>query len=283
MIRKLIPILLILNWACKAPEAQDTTQIAQKIITAGGTVTEVVYELGFGNQIVATDITSTYPASMQSLPSIGYRNQIKAEGILALAPDLIIAEEDYLSEDVINQLTTAQIEVHLFKKPENVEETKILISEMADFFQVEDKGKALLTALEFDLENLNTYLSTSSSTPKATFIMARGPQTVFMAGEETFAQSIFLMAGLQPTSEGFKDFVPVTPEALANMNPDYLVFFDSGIQSLGGFTGVAQIKGLSETTAVKNGKIISMDGHFLSGFGPRVGKAALELAKAARP
>jgi iron complex transport system substrate-binding protein len=283
MIRKILPLMLLLGWACKAPEVKETEQSSRKIITAGGTVTEIIHELGFGDQIIATDITSTYPTSMQSLPSIGYRNQIKAEGILALGPDLILAEEGYLTEDVVNQLKSAQIEIHFFKKPIRVEETKKLITDLAAFFEAQVEGNRIVDELQADLDSLQSYLVLNDSSPKAAFIMARGPQTVFMAGEETFAQSIFELAGLQPTATGFKDFVPVTPEALVTMNPEFLVFFDSGIESLGGREGLAQVKGLSDTSAFKDGHILSFDGHYLSGFGPRVGKAALELAKAARP
>lgn len=66
------------------------------------------------------------------------------------------------------------------------------------------------------------------------------------------------------------------------MNPDYLLFFESGLQSLGGLEGVRQIRGIEETNALKNNGILAFDGLYLSGFGPRVGKAALELAKSAR-
>ncbi|MBS4071590.1 MAG: ABC transporter substrate-binding protein [Algoriphagus sp.] len=284
MIRKFNLVFIILMVSCKAPQNQESAPSeSRKIITAGGTVTEIVDALGFGDQIIATDITSTYPASMQILPSIGYRNQIKAEGILALGPDLILAEEGYLSEDVVNQLKSAQIEIHFFKKPIQVEETKKLITDLAAFFEAQVKGNRIIDELQADLDSLKSYLVLNNSSPKAAFIMARGPQTVFMAGEDTFAQSIFELAGLQPAASGFKDFVPVTPEALVTLNPDFLVFFDSGIESLGGKEGLAQVKGLSETPAFKNGHILSFDGHYLSGFGPRVGKAALELAKAARP
>jgi iron complex transport system substrate-binding protein len=283
MIRKLLPLLLLIGWACKSPEVKNTEQPSQKIITAGGTITEMVYELGFGDQIIATDITSTYPASMQSLPSIGYRNQIKAEGILALAPDLVLVEEGYLTQEVIDQLGSAQVKVQFFKKPVTVQGTKDLISQLAGFFGVQEKGQTLLDNLNTDLQQLDAYLATTTASPKATFIMARGPQTVFMAGEETFAQEMFRMAGLQPAGQGFNDFVPVTPESLVSMNPDFLVFFNSGLESLGGKEALAQVNGLGNTTAVQKGQVISLDGQYLSGFGPRVGKAALELAKAARP
>lgn len=284
MIRISVFIFILLLGACKAPQSQESGIVeTRKIITAGGTITEIVDALGFGSQIIATDITSTYPGSMQQLPSIGYRNQIKAEGILALGPDLILAEEDYLSDDVVNQLKSAQIEIHFFKKPVQIEETKKLITDLADFFDAQVEGKKILDQLQVDLDSLQSYLLQNETRPKAAFIMARGPQTVFMAGEETFAQSIFNLAGIQLAAQGFKDFIPVTPESLITMDPDFLIFFDSGIESLGGKEGLDQVNGLSSTKAFKEGKIISFDGHYLSGFGPRVGKAALELAKAVRP
>jgi iron complex transport system substrate-binding protein len=284
MIRILSFVFILLMGSCKAPQKQESSaREARKIITAGGTITEIVDALGFGDQIIATDITSTFPASMQQLPSIGYRNQIKAEGILSLGPDLILAEEGYLSEDVVSQLKSAQIEIHFFKKPLRVEETKKLIIDLAGFFEAQVERNRILDQLQADLDSLQSYLALNNSRPKAAFIMARGPQTVFMAGEDTFAQSIFELAGLQPAATGFKDFVPVTPEALVIMNPEFLVFFNSGIESLGGKEGLGQVKGLSETAAFKNGHILSFDGQYLSGFGPRVGKATLELAKAARP
>jgi len=280
--KQLFFCLLVLLGACKSPQEQNSGKVDRKIITAGGTVTEIIDALGYGDQIIATDITSTYPASMQELPSIGYRNQIKAEGILALGPDLILAEEGYLSEDVVTQLKSSKIEIHFFKKPIRVEETKQLVLDLAHFFEAQVEGNRILDQVQADLDSLKAYLVVNNSSPKTAFIMARGPQTVFMAGEDTFAHSIFELAGLQPAARGFKDFVPATPEALVAMNPDCLIFFNSGIESIGGKEGLAKVNGLSETSAFKNGRVLSFEGHYLSGFGPRVGKAALELAKAAR-
>lgn len=283
MVRNLIVILLLISWACKAPESTETANSARKIITAGGTITEVVDALGFSDQIIATDITSTFPATMQALPSIGYRNQIKAEGILALGPDLVLIEENYLSPDVVEQLKAAKVNIQIFKKPTTVAGTKTLVTEIAAFFELPEKGKEINTVLDADLAELDTYLKSQESRPKAIFVMARGPETVFVAGDKTFATEIFKMANLEGTATGFDEFAPLTPESLVQMNPEYLVFFDSGIQSLGGKEGLVKIQGIEQTTAYKDGNIVALDGQYLSGFGPRVGKAALDLAKATRP
>ncbi|GMQ28864.1 heme/hemin ABC transporter substrate-binding protein [Algoriphagus confluentis] len=277
--------LLLLMGSCSAPKQTDeeSDEVPERIITAGGTLTEVVYSLGFGDRIIATDITSTYPASMQDLPSIGYRNQIKSEGILSLGPELVLVEEGYLNEEVVAQLESSGIRVQLFPKPKNLEETRYFISNLAKFFEAEEAGNELISAIEEDQKALSAFLSEQNTSPSAAFIMARGPQTVFLAGDETFSAEMFKMAGIQSVSTGFKDFIPLTPEALVAINPDYLVLFESGIESLGGKEGLAGVQGIKETEAFKNDRILVFDGHYLSAFGPRAGKAALELAKATRP
>lgn len=283
MIARILPLILVIFLACGQATTDTTKESkARKIITAGDTITEVVDALGFSDQIIATDITSTFPATMQTLPSIGYRNQIKAEGILALGPDLVLIEENYLSPDVVDQLKAAKVNIQVFKKPTTVEGTKTLVNEIAAFFEVPEKGKEINTALDADLVALDTYLKTQESRPKAIFVMARGPETVFVAGDRTFATEIFKMANLEGTATGFDEFAPLTPESLVQMNPEYLVFFESGIQSLGGEEGLVKIQGIDQTTAYKEGHIVALDGQYLSGFGPRVGKAALDLAKATR-
>ncbi|GAB2476847.1 heme/hemin ABC transporter substrate-binding protein [Algoriphagus taiwanensis] len=277
--------LLFLIMSCSGPQEskKESVLVPQKIITAGGTITEIVHSLGFGDRIIATDRTSTYPASMQALPSIGYRNQIKSEGILSLGPEMVLIEEGYLNEEVIAQLESSGIAVKLFPKPKNLEETKFLISNLAKLFEAEEKGNELISSIEQDQKELKEFLSSQSGNPSAAFIMARGPETVFLAGDETFATEMFEMAGIQSASTGFKDFIPLTPEALVAIDPDYLVLFESGIESLGGKDGLAGVQGIKETEAFKNDRILVFDGHYLSAFGPRAGKAALELAKAVRP
>lgn len=273
----LLPLLLI---ACQQPQEVRTSEEApSQFITAGGTITEIVHELGFGRQIIATDITSTYPASMQELPSIGYRNQIKAEGILSLGANVVLAEADYLNPEVIVQLKSAQVEVRIFDKPMKVEETYQLIDDLSGYLEAPDKGKQLKEELRQDIQELESYKAAHPQKARIAFVMARGPETVFLAGEETFAEELFELAGLKNTAQGFKDFVPLSPEALVSMNPEYLLLFESGLATLGGKEGVSNINGITETVAFKEGNIIAMDGHYISGFGPRVGEAALELAK----
>ena len=273
-------LALFLLGACASPK-QSETQSEKRIITAGGTITEIVSELGLGDLIVATDITSTYPAKMKELPSIGYRNQIKSEGILSMNPDVILAETDYLSADVVAQLIATGIEVKFFEKPTSIEGTFKLISDLADYLDEAEKGKVLQEEVKNELFELEQFLEKQKMIEKPTmlFIMARGEDMIFVGGDDTFASSIIQLSGSQSPVLGFKDFIPLTPEALAKFNPDYILLFDSGLATLGGKDGLTKIRGIEQTKAFQNGKILAYDGLLLSGFGPRVAEVALEIAK----
>ncbi|AGA79348.1 heme/hemin ABC transporter substrate-binding protein [Echinicola vietnamensis] len=280
--------VLLLTVACSSkgnrehvtatPEQDDP-----KIITAGGTITEIVHALGHGDAIVATDRTSTYPSQMQTLPSIGYRNQIQAEGILSLNPDWILVEEHYLNQDVVTQLQNSGKQVTVLPKPQSEEAAAALIKEIGGMLEEKERAEGLIEQLTQDLETLRGLKAENDTQPKVAFIMSRGPEMVFLAGKNTFASAMIALSGGQPVEVDFEGMKPLTPEALPALNPDYILMFESGFQASGGKEGLRAIQGITETNAWKKDQFVVMDGHYVSSFGPRLGQAAIELFEKTHP
>jgi iron complex transport system substrate-binding protein len=57
-----------------------------RIIPLNGEITEVIYALGLGDNVVGVDISATYPPEAADKPSIGYQRTLSAEGIISLNP-----------------------------------------------------------------------------------------------------------------------------------------------------------------------------------------------------
>src|SRR5690606_3623027 len=114
--------------------------------------------------------------------------------------------------------------------------------------------------------------------PSVLFIYARGTGTMMVAGEDSQVESVIKLAGGKNAVSGFKDFKPLTAESLVKANPDIILLFDSGYESLGGYSGLLNVPGIQETKAGANKNFVAMDGQFLTGFGPRLGQAVTELA-----
>jgi len=62
----------------------------QRIIALTPHLTELLYAVGAGSQIVGVDSASDYPKAAQRLPRVGDYSRINFERILALKPDLVI-------------------------------------------------------------------------------------------------------------------------------------------------------------------------------------------------
>ncbi len=281
--------ILLFSQCSQKPESASSADVAagvpasKKIISIGGTLSEIVHELGHGNEIVATDKTSTRPKSLQNLPSVGYRTGIKAEGVLSLEADLILAEEGYINPEVITQLQSSDLSVHALKHEPNLSSTKNLITSIGNILGEEEKAQSLIADLDADLRTLDSLKAGTSSNPSVLFVFARGMGSLSISGKNTFAEQLISMAGARFAVEEVFDFKPLTPEGLVAANPDYILFFESSLESLGGVEGALQIPGIMQTTAGQKRQLIAMDGLWVSGFGPQVGKAAIHLAKAIYP
>src|SRR4051812_29475785 len=65
-----------------------------RIVSIGGSTTEILYALGLERQIVAVDSSSFYPPqALREKADVGYMRQLSPEGVLGLNPSLIIATE----------------------------------------------------------------------------------------------------------------------------------------------------------------------------------------------
>ncbi|WP_344822585.1 heme/hemin ABC transporter substrate-binding protein [Rurimicrobium arvi] len=246
-----------------------------KIVSANGSITETLCALGFQKNIVGTDVTSTYPEAISGLPKIGHNRNISAEAIIALHPDLLIGLQQSLNPDLQQQLAAANIRVISLPLVYSVAGTKTLVQSIADSLNVSPKAQQVKDGIDKDLATRVVL----KSHPKVLFIYARGAGTLMVAGRNTPASAIIELAGATNAANSFEDFKPLTPEALLESNPDVILMFDSGLESLGGIEGLLKIPGIAQTNAGKRRKVIEMDGQLLTGFGPRLGLAVATLSK----
>jgi len=277
-----LTFVLLSAISCKKEVAVETntTQVndsiakpsAQKIVSLNGAVTEIVAALGHEKEIVGIDVTSTYPASLKNTAKdLGHVRSVNIEGIMALNPTLIIGTDKDMSPELLEKIKKSGVKAELFKQEFTPEGTKKLIAEVAKMLDHKDFS-ALSTKIDADLKNVKPL----ATAPKVLFIYARN-NMILVSGTGTPVDRIIALAGAKNAITDFEDFKPLTPEALIKGNPDVILMFDSGLESLGGAAGVLKIPGVDKTNAGKNKKIIAMDGGLLSGFGPRLGEAATQL------
>jgi iron complex transport system substrate-binding protein len=258
-----------------AEQAKAAEVKQEKIVSISGTTTEILCALGLQDQIVGTDVTSTYPEAISQLPKVGHNRNMSAEAIIALAPTLVIGVEENVKPELVEQLKNANIRVLLYTLESSVDGTKALIKAVADSLGKSDAVPAITATIDADLKE---QVALTKKT-KVLFIYARGAGAMMVAGEHTYPNSMIKLSGGENAISGFEDFKPLTPESLLDANPDVILMFTSGLESLGGMDGLLKVPGIAMTNAGKKKQVIEMDGQYLTGFGPRLGKAIAELSK----
>lgn len=271
--------MVFLLVSCGKNKKQDEQVVQEseiqqdRIISLNGSITEILAALDYNTQIVGVDVTSSYPESIKNVAKdLGHVNKVSIESIMELKPTLVLGLENEVSEDLKKQLADAGVNVQLITLKHSIEGSKEMIQEVAKAVKNENYTK-LLTTIDTEIKDV----AVLENKPKVLFIYARGAGMLMVAGTGTPIDEMIKLAGGQNTITEFSDYKPLTPESLLANNPDYILLFDTGLQSVGGIDGVLKIDGIAQTNAGKNKKIIAMDGQLLSGFGPRVGKGVKEL------
>lgn len=273
--------LAIVFASCNKKEENKTTTTetdtvateikTDRIVSLNGAVTETLASLDVAGNIVGRDVTSTFPADLKAT-DLGHVRSITAESILALQPSVVFGTTKDVNPNLNEQLKKANIPLVLIDQEYSIDGSKKLITEVATKLK-KDNYQPLLDNISNKMATVKTF----DKKPKVLFIYARGAGNLMVAGSGTPLHSMIELAGAENAAAALTDFKPLTPEALLTTNPDVILMFDKGLQSLGGVDGLLKIEGIATTNAGKNKKVVTMDGQYLSGFGPRVGDAVVEL------
>ena len=271
---KNIPYILLLIILTKVASA---SVVNKRIITLSGALTETVSALGLGSEIVAVDVTSTYPAFINKLPKVSKDRAISAEGIISFSPTLVLAPENMISKAVSYQLKSAGINVVVIKQEYSHAGTLNFIRQVAHATGAVSKGEELVRQTNLNIIKSLERVRKNPRSPKVLFLYARGTGVMMVAGKETSMDAIIKLAGGKNAVQGFSKYKPYTTEALINANPDVILMFDFGYTSLGGTESILKMPGVSLTNAGKNKRIIEMDSGLLSNFSVRLPEAIVQL------
>ncbi|MBB6107944.1 iron complex transport system substrate-binding protein [Mucilaginibacter lappiensis] len=249
----------------------------KRIVTLNGALTETVDALGLGKNIVAVDVTSTYPAYVNTLPKVSKNRSVSAEGLISFNPDVVLAPEGSVSKEIESQINAAGIKLVRIKQVFTIDGTYQFIRDVAAAVNATTKGDALIKQTKDKVAKALALVKQQPKNTKVLFIYARGPGVMMVAGKNTHIDAIISLAGGKNAVNSFNDFKPYTTEALVEANPDVILMFDFGFSSLGGMDNILKIPGMAQTNAGKNKRIVQMDADLLINFSTRLDQAILQL------
>ncbi|MCE9888293.1 ABC transporter substrate-binding protein [Kluyvera intermedia] len=252
-----------------------SAQAAERIVVAGGSLTELIYAIGAGNRVVGVDETTSYPPETQALPHIGYWKQLSSEGILSLRPDSFITWQDAGPQLVFDQLRAQKVNVVTLPRiPATVEQMYANIHTLAKNLGAAEQGNALVNHLRQRLENVARSSASKPAPVKALFILSAGGSAPQVAGKGSVADAIMALAGAQNVAQ-HSQYRSYSAEALIAANPEVIVVTSQMVE--GDINRLSTVAGITRTAAWKNQRIVTLDQALILGMGPRVADAVETL------
>ncbi|GHD57862.1 hypothetical protein GCM10017083_39860 [Thalassobaculum fulvum] len=276
-------LLLLAAAASALVRPSPATAEPKRVVALGGSITETVFALGLGDRLVAVDSTSLYPAEAQNLPNVGYMRALSAEPILALAPDLIMADADAGPAPVLEQVRSAGVPIAVVDKATAVEQVPDKIRQVAATLGVPGAGEALADTLAPSVARLTAAAQALPDKPRVLFLLSIGRGAPLAAGTGTAAAGIIAAAGGIYAIDGYAGYKPISPEAAVAAAPDVVLVTTRTADLLGGPEAILARPDVRPTPAGRDRRLVVMDALLLLGFGPRVGSAVASLAHALHP
>lgn len=250
---------------------------AQRVVSLGGSVTEIVVALGAQDRLIGRDTTSNHPDSIAALPNVGYIRALSAEGVLGLGPDLIISETGAGPAEAVAALRAAG--VPFVEMPGEASPDGVLdkITAVAAALDLAEPGAALRAQVKAGLDAAAARAAGITDRKSVLFVLALQGGRVMAGGTGTSAEGILTLAGATNAATGFTGWKQITDEAVIAAAPDVILMMNRDGDLAVTDKDVLAHPALAQTPAAQAGRILRMDGMLVLGFGPRTPQAAADL------
>ncbi|UYO92741.1 heme/hemin ABC transporter substrate-binding protein [Pollutimonas sp. M17] len=250
----------------------------ERVVVLGGSVTEIVYDLGQEGRLVAGDQSSIHPPAALKLPRVGYYRSVPIEGVIAMRPDLVLASENAGPQKTLQRLSQLGIEVDVVSDAPSIESLYKRIEQIAGRLRVPGEGEKLIAQVRAEVQAAQAQAAPSR---RALVLLNRtGP--LMAAGSGTAADAVLTLAGLKNVLESQQGYKPISAEGLAALSPELIVISRASLDASGGMEKFRSGAGIASTPAAREGRVLAMDDLLILGLGPRVGQAIHELKEAAK-
>ncbi|TGD42775.1 hemin ABC transporter substrate-binding protein [Pseudotabrizicola sediminis] len=265
---------LILVLAVSTARAEEGPR---RVIAAGGSAAEIVFALEQGDRLIARDTTSSFPEAVLALPDIGYVRRLSPENLIAMEPDLILAEHDAGPPETIELLTRAEVPLVTLPEAQTPADVLAKIRVTAESLGVRQAGEDLAARTQADLDRAAAAAAALPSHPRVMFVLSMQGGRIMAAGTDTSAAAMIALAGGVNAVDGISGYKLLTDEAIIAAAPDVILAMDRGGDLALEVADLVAHPALALTPAGEAAQVVRMDGLYLLGFGPRTGEAALEL------
>lgn len=266
----LICSFVVFGCSKKNEKKSSDTQISKRIVTLSPSSTEILFDIGAGNQVVAVSEFSNYPEQASKLPKVGGFDgkTLSIESIISYKPDLVYIT-DGMHNFLISQLEEYGINYYL-STANSIEGIKKEILEVGELIGHSKEAEKVVGEMTEKIKK--NRLNAVEEIPVFYEVWNVPYMT---AGSKSFLTEVLEINNYKNIFSDVDEAYPVvSEESIIARNPQIIFITKSSGVTI---ESVLSRKGWTDISAVRNKKIIMVDDDIMSRPVPRVIDAVIEL------
>ena len=248
----------------------------ERVVSLSPTATEMLFAVDAGDQVVAVDDNSDYPARAPTTNLSGYEPNLEA--IASYEPDLVVLSDD--TAGTVEALQRLSIPVIVHPAATGLRDVYAQIQQLGQ--ATGNSGEATAVVERMRARIRATVSSAPEVVPAPTYYHELDP-FFFSVTSDTFIGRVYGLLGLRNIADGAKGagsgYPQLSAEHIIESDPDLIFLADT---KCCGMTPakVADRPGWGRLTAVEAGGVFELDDDVASRWGPRIVEFAATVARA---
>jgi iron complex transport system substrate-binding protein len=237
-----------------------------RIVSLSATATEMLFAIGAGKQVVAVDDQSNFPASapMTKLSE----SQPNVEAIVGYSPDLVVTGGD--TAGLVAGLASVRVPTLLEPAAKTLDDTYREIRELGTATGHLSAAESVVARMRADIAAV---LASVGSRAHGLSVYHELDDTHYSVTSHTFIGQVYSLLGLRNIADlatgAAPDYPQLSAEFIVSASPDVIVLADTKCCQQTPQV-VATRPGWQSISAVRSGRIVSIDDDIASRWGPRV-------------
>lgn len=249
--------------------------VPEKIVSIAPNITELLFQLGYGDHLVGRTDYCDSPEEVSAIPSIGSMSTPDIEAIIALEPDLVLVSTHF-DEENVKKLKDLGITVVSLYEEHDIYGVYTMIETLGTIVNQVAKANELVQDMKDTFDEVATEVA-GQEQPTVYYVVGYGDGGDYTAGGDTFMNGLIEFAGGINVAKDVSGW-SISLESLLEADPDVII---TGVGMAEDFKANDNYKNM---TAVKEGRVYEMDGyHLFDRQGYRNAEGVKELAKILYP
>ena len=248
-----------------------------RIVSLSPTHTEMLYAIGAGDQVVAVDEYSNFPAEAVALGTKLSGFEPNVEAIAGFKPDLVVVSYD--PGGLVDQLKALNIPVYIGNGAASLDQAYEQIEQLGALTGHLDSAVQLTGQMQSEIQAAVAQAGALSEPVSYYYEL---DNTYYSVTSKTFIGQIFSMFGLiniADTAEAGNDYPQLSSEVIVSSNPTMIFLADTKCCGQTPET-VAARDGWAKLDAVINKNVVQLDDDIASRWGPRVVELVTSIRQA---